>query len=101
MQRPINSFFQRKRKVVAFITYFQFFSVIEPKFNFVLGLLVFSEATLSFIPSSRDGGVSEEATGDGRKPDRRQRHKYRKLFVRAQLKHSPQVEDQVPFIDGL
>ena len=65
MQRPINSFFQRKWKVVAFITYFQFFSVIEPKFNFVLALLVFSEATLSFIPSSRDGGISEEATGDG------------------------------------
>ena len=32
-----------------------------------MALLVFSEATLSFIPSSRDGGVSEKATGDGRK----------------------------------
>ena len=67
MQRSINSFFQKKRKVVALITCFQFFSIIEPKFNLVLALLVFSEATLSFIPSSRDGGVSEKATGDGRK----------------------------------
>ena len=67
MQRCINSFFQRKRKLVALITCFQFFSIIEPKFNLVLALLVFSEATLSFIPSSRDGGVSEEATGDSRK----------------------------------
>ena len=67
MQRSINSFFQRKRKVVALITCFQFFSTIEPKFNLVLALLVFSEATLSLIPSRRDGGVSEEATNDGRK----------------------------------
>ena len=67
MQRSINSFFQRKRKVVALITCCQFFSIIEPKFNLVLGLLVFSEAALSFIPFSRDGGVSEKATGDGRK----------------------------------
>ena len=67
MQRSINSFFQRKRKVVALTTCFLFFSIIEPKFNLVLALLVFSETTLSFIPSSRDGGVSEEATGDGRK----------------------------------
>ena len=67
MQRSINSFFQRKRKVVALITCFQFFSTIEPKFNLVLALLVFSEKPLSFIPSSRDGGISEEATGDGRK----------------------------------
>ena len=67
MQRSINSFFQRKWKVVALITCFQFFSIIEPEFNLVLALLVSSEATLSFIPSSRDGGVSEEATGDGRK----------------------------------
>ena len=64
MQRSINSLFQRKRKVVAIITCFQFF---EPEFNLVVALLVFSEATLSFIPSSRDGGVSEKATGDGRK----------------------------------
>ena len=67
MQRSINGFFQRTRKVVAFITCYQFFSVIEPKFNFVFALLVFSEATLSFIPSRRDGGVREEATGDGLK----------------------------------
>ena len=67
MQRSINSFFQRKRKVVALITCCPFFSIIEPKFNLVLALLVFSEATLSFIPFSRHGGVSEEATGDGRK----------------------------------
>ena len=67
MQRSINSFFQRKRKVVALITCFQFFSIIEPKFNLVLALLVFNKATLSFISSSRDGGVSEEATGDGGK----------------------------------
>ena len=67
MQRSISNFFQRKRKVVAIITCFQFFSIIEPKFNLVVALLVFSEATLSFIPSSRDGGVSEKATGDGRK----------------------------------
>ena len=63
MQRSINIFFQKKkRKVVALITCFQFFSIIEPKFNLVLALLVFSEATLPFIPSSRDGGVSEKAT---------------------------------------
>ena len=67
MQCSINSFFQRKRKVVALIKCFQFFSIIEPKFNLVLALLVFSEATLSFIPSSRDGGVNEKATGDARK----------------------------------
>ena len=105
----INSFFQRKRKVVSLITCFQFFSIIEPKFNLVLALLVFSEATLSFIPSGRDGGVSEKATGDGRKEvNCRGKNqtggsatKYRKLFVRAQVKPSPQVEDLVPFIDGL
>ena len=67
MQRSINSFFQGKRKVVALITCFQLFSIIEPKFNLVLALLVFSEATLSFISSSRDGGVSEKATEDSRK----------------------------------
>ena len=108
MQRSINRFFQRKRKVVALITCFQFFSTIEPKFNLVLALLVFSEAILSFIPSSRDGGVNGEATGDGRKEVVQAKNrtggsatKYRKLFVQAQLKRSPQVEDQVPFIDGL
>ena len=41
MQRSINSFFQRKRKVVDLITCFQFFLIIKPKFNFVLALLVF------------------------------------------------------------
>ena len=65
MQLSIDSFFQRKRKEVALITCFQFFSIIEPKFNLVSALLIFSEATLSFILSSRDGGVSEEATDDG------------------------------------
>ena len=67
MQRSINSFFQRKQKVVALITCFQFFSIIEPKFNLALPLLVFSEATLSFILSGRDGCVGDKATGDSRK----------------------------------
>ena len=107
MQRSINSFFQKKRKVVALITCFQFFSIIEPKFNLVLALLVFSEATLSFIPSSRDGGVSEkprrwsERSCRGKNRTGGGATKYRELFVRAQVKRSPQVEDLVPFIDGL
>ena len=106
MQHSINSFFQRKWKVVALITCFQFFS---PKFNLVLALLVFSEATLSFIPSSRDCGVSEKATGDGRKEVVEAKTGQRAAPLstgscsceRRLIKRSPQVEDLLPFIDGL
>ena len=109
MQRSNNSFFQRKQKVVALITCFQFFSIIEPKFNLVLASLVFSEATLSFIPSSRDGGVSEKATGDGREDvvEAKPGQAVAPLSTgscscerRSSALHS-RVEDLVPFIDGL
>ena len=61
MQRSINSFFQRSHNMLSVLLN------NRTKINLVLALLIFSEATLSFIPSSRDGGVSEEATGDVRK----------------------------------
>ena len=108
IQRSSNSFFQRKRKVVAPITSFQLFSIIELKFNLVLALLVFSEATLSFIPSSqrwwcqwRSHRRWSERSCRGKNRTGGSATKYRKLFVRAQLKRSLQVEDHVPFIDGL